>query len=107
MNYDFFINEYPRIDSINTKHLKEPNFLVKNPQYSISKSVLVFVLNDNTPDENNNFAENKHYQEKLVENIKLLRDRGRKVNLFYDSSILKVYEVVNQPKESKISDLLF
>lgn len=107
MNYDFFINEYPRIDSINTKHLKEPNFLVKNPQYSISKSVLVFVLNDNTPDENNNFAENKHYQGKLVENIKLLRDRGRKVNLFYDSSILKVYEIVNQPKESKISDLLF
>lgn len=107
MNYDFFINEYPRIDSINTKHLKEPNFLVKNPQYSISKSVLVFVLNDSTPDENNNFSENKHYQEKLVENIKLLRDRGRKVNLFYDSSILKVYEIVNQPKESKISDLLF
>ena len=107
MNYDFFINEYPRIDSINTKHLKEPTFLVKNPQYSISKSVLVFVLNDNTPDENNNFAENKHYQGKLVENIKLLRDRGRKVNLFYDSSILKVYEIVNQPKESKISDLLF
>ncbi|MBL0012534.1 MAG: hypothetical protein IPP30_01880 [Flavobacterium sp.] len=107
MNYDFFINEYPRIDSINTKHLKEPNFLVKNPQYSISKSVLVFVLNDNTPDENNNFAENKQYQEKLVANIKMLRNRGRKVNLFYDSSILKVYEIVNQPKESKISDLLF
>jgi hypothetical protein len=107
MNYDFFINEYPKIDSINTKHIKEPNFLVKFPQYSISKSVLVFVLNDNTPDENNNFAENKHYQEKLVENIKLLRDRGRKVNLFYDSSILKVYEIVNQPKESKISDLIF
>ena len=107
MNYDFFINEYPRIDSINTKHLKEPTFLVKNPQYSISKSVLVFVLNDNTPDENNNFAENKQYQEKLVANIKMLRNRGRKVNLFYDSSILKVYEIVNQPKESKISDLLF
>lgn len=107
MNYDFFLNEYPRIDSINTKHLKEPNFLVKNPQYSISKSVLVFVLNDNTEEENNIFAQNKQYQEKLVKNIKLLRDRGRQVNLFYNTKILKVYEIVNKPRESKISDLIF
>ncbi len=107
MNYDFFLNEYPKIDSINSKHLKEPDFLVKNPQYSISKSVLVFVLNDNTEEESNIFAANKQYQEKLVENIKLLKSRGRQVNLFYNTEILKVYEIVNQPGESKISDLIF
>jgi hypothetical protein len=107
MNYDFFLNEYPRIDSINTKHRKEPKFLVKNPQYSLSKSVLVFVLNENTTFEANGFAENKHYQRKLVMNIKLLRKRGRRVNLFYNTDILKVYEIVNEPSESKISDLIF
>jgi len=107
MNYDFFLNEYPKIDSINTKHLKDPNFLVKNPEYSISKSVLVFVLNDNTEKENNIFAENRQYQQKLVDNIKLLESRGRKVNLFYNTKILKVYEIVNSPKESRISDLIF
>lgn len=107
MNYDFFLNEYPKIDSINTKHLKDPNFLVKNPEYSISKSVLVFVLNDNTEEENNIFAENRQYQQKLVDNIKLLESRGRKVNLFYNTKILKVYEIVNSPNESRISDLIF
>ncbi|WP_298223297.1 hypothetical protein [Flavobacterium sp.] len=107
MNYDFFINEYPKIDSINTKHLKDPNFLVKNPQYSISKSVLIFVLKDDGPVENNIFAENKHYQKDLVKKIKLFRKRGRKVNLFYDTSVLKVYEIVNNPRESKVSDLIF
>ena len=107
MNYDFFLKEYPRIDSINTKHKKDPHFLVKNPQFSLSKSVLVFVLNENTTFEANGFAENKHYQKELVNSIKRFKRRGRQVNLFYDSDILKVYEIVNEPKESKISDLIF
>ena len=107
MNYDFFIHEYPAIDSINTKHKKDPTFLIKNPEYSLSKSVLVFVLSEDCIDEKNAFAENKQYQSKLVENIKLLRKRGRQVNLFYDSRILKVYEIINEPRESKISDLIF
>jgi len=107
MNYDFFLDEYPRIDSINTKHKKEPNFLVKHPEYSLSKSVLVFILNEKSKDENNIFAENKHLQKQLVENLYLFRKRGRKVTLFYDSKLLKVYEIVNNPRESKISDLIF
>jgi len=107
MNYDFFINEYPKIDSINKKHEKEPNFLVKYPEYSLAKSVLVFVLSENFIDEKNVFSENRQYQKLLVNRLKMLRKRGRKVNLFYDSEILKVYEVVNKPNESKISDLIF
>lgn len=107
MNYDFFINDYPRIDSINTQNRKDPMFLVKHPEYSLAKSVLVFVLSEDCIDEKNVFAENKHYQSKLIDNIKLLRRRGRTVNLFYKSKILKVYEIVNAPKQSKISDLIF
>lgn len=107
MNYDFFLNDYPRIDSINTKHKKDPNFLVKNPQYSLSKSVLVFVLNENAVDESNIFAENKQLQKQLIANIRLLHKRGRKVNLFYNTEILKVYEIVNDPGESKVSELIF
>lgn len=107
MNYDFFINDYPDIDSINTKHKKDPTFLIKNPEYSLSNSVLVFVLSEDCIDEKNAFAENKHFQSMLVDNIKLFRRRGREVNLFYNSRILKVYEIVNKPRESKTSDLIF
>lgn len=107
MNYDFFMKDYPRIDSINTAHRKEPNFLVKNPEYSLSKSVLVFVLKKSHADEKNTFAENKFIQDKLVNTIKLLRSRKRTVKLFYETEVLKVYEIVNEPGESKISDLIF
>ena len=107
MNYDFFLSEYTNIDEINTKHLKDPTFLIKNPQYSISKSILVFVINDKTKDENNIFSLNKHLKTTLINELKLLRKRGRKINLFYESKILNVYEIVNEPRESKISDLIF
>lgn len=107
MNYDFFVKDYPRIDSINTKNKKDPMFLVKHPEYSLAKSVLVFVLSEDCIDEKNVFAENKQYQSLLINNIKLLRRRGRTVNLFYKSRILKVYEIVNEPRQSKISDLIF
>ncbi len=107
MNYDFFLNDYPKIDLINTKHKKDPNFLVKNPQYSLSKSVLVFVLNETANNESNSFAENKQLQKELIANIELFKKRGRRVNLFYDSEILKVYEIINEPRESKISELIF
>lgn len=107
MNYDFFLNDYPRIDSINTAHKKNPLFLVKYPQYSLSKSVLVFVLKEDHNDENNYFAQNKHLQDKLLKNLTVLNKRGRKISLFYESKVLKVYEIINEPRESKISDLIF
>jgi hypothetical protein len=106
MNYDFFLSDYLKIDSINTKHIKDPNFLIKNPEYSLSKSVLVFVLNDKSKDENNAFSQNKHLKKSLIDELKLLRGRNREVNLFYKSKILNVYEIVNEPNESKISDLI-
>ena len=106
MNYSFFLEEYPRIDSINTKHKKDPMFVVRHPEYSLSKSVLVFILNEKYENENNTFPANKQ-QKQLLQNIGLLQKRGRQVRLFYDSEILKVYEIINEPQESKISDLIF
>lgn len=106
MNYDFFLDEYERIDSINQKHKKDPTFLIKNPEYSLSKSVLVFVLNEGK-DENNIFSINKQLKSSLLQEMNVLRGKGRKINLFYQSDILDVYEIVNEPKESKISDLIF
>lgn len=107
MNYDFFLQDYPEIDSMYFKFKKDPKFLVENPEYSVSKSLLVFVLNDNGNQEDNIFSLNKHLKKDLLHQIELLRKRGRKVNLFYESDILDVYEIINEPKESKISDLIF
>ncbi len=107
MNYDFFLHDYPEIDSMYFKYKKDPKFLVENPEYSVSKSVLVFVLRDDGNHEDNIFSLNKHLKQDLLHQIEMLRKRGRKVNLFYESNILDVYEIINEPKESKISDLIF
>jgi len=107
MNYDFFLDEYQNIDSINFKHRKDPKFLIKNPEYSLSKSVLVFVLNDSNKAENNIFSLNKELKSSLINELDVLKSRGRKVSLFYESKILNVYEIINEPQESKISDLIF
>lgn len=107
INYDFFINQYATIDSVYFKHQKDKRFVINNPEYSLSKSVLVFVLNDNNKVENNIYAKNKSLSPQLKNQLRLLKKRGRKINLFYESDILKVYEIVNEPKASKIHDLMF
>lgn len=107
MNYDYFLNDYPRVDSIHYANRKDPNFIRLHPEFNISKSVMVFVLSENSKVEKNVFAENKHYQDKLVQTIKKLRKKGRSIQTIYSSSILHVYEIVNEPEQSKINDLIF
>ena len=107
MNYDYFLEDYPKVDEIYFKNIKDPKFLLKNPQYALTKSVLVFVINENSKAENNIFSENKYLSTELMNELGMLRKRGRKISLFYDSKILKVYEIVNVPGESKITDLIF
>ncbi|MFD0779009.1 hypothetical protein ACFQZF_11470 [Flavobacterium myungsuense] len=107
INYEFFIEDYLKRDAIYFKNIKDPKFLVKYPKYTLTKSVLVFVLNDKSKTENNAFAANKNLNSLLKKRLKELKNRGRKINLFYNSDVLKVYEIVNEPEESKISDLIF
>jgi hypothetical protein len=42
-----------------------------------------------------------------MKQLQTLKNRGREVNVFYRSPLLTVYEVVNNPNESKISDIIF
>ena len=107
INYEFFIEDYLKRDAIYFKNKKDPNFLVKYPKYTLTKSVLVFVLNDKSKSEKNAFAANKSLNSLLIKRINELKNRGRKINLFYNTEVLKVYEIVNEPEESKIFDLIF
>ena len=68
---------------------------------------MVFILNDKNKDEKNAFSENKNLNADLNSQLRILKKRGRKINLFYDSKFLRVYEIVNEPRESKVSDLIF
>jgi hypothetical protein len=104
INYTDFMNDYPVQDSIYFKNLHNPKFFKKHPEYVLPKSVLLFVFNG-TPDM---YGEaNGDISKFLMTRLDTLKKRGRKVGLFYVSENVKVYEIVNEARESKIPDLIF
>jgi hypothetical protein len=106
INYEDFLMGYLESDSIYHTNRKKPKFLIDNPQYVIPKSVLVFVYHDNT-ETNNYFSDQNELEPLLLDQIKTLKKRGRKVTKFYKSPYVDVYEIVNEPKSSKIDDLIY
>lgn len=104
MNYEDFLNDYPKQDSIYFKNIRNPKFFKKNPQNVIPKSVLLFVFNSKEPSP---FAENDSLTKTLIKQMDILKKRGRRIELFYANKNFKVYEIINEPKSSKISDLIF
>jgi len=104
MNYSDFLYDYPRQDSIYFKNIGNPKFFKNNPQYVLPKSVLLFVF---SPEEAEMYGENGDISSKLMDQLKMLKKRGRKIELFYNNDDVKVYEIINEADESKISDLIY
>lgn len=104
VNYGDFMQDYPKLDSIYFKNIHNPKFFKKHPEYVLPKSVLLFVFNA-APDMYG--EENGDISDALSKQLDLLRSRGRKIGVFYASQNLKVYEIVNEPYQSKIPDLIF
>ncbi|RZJ35020.1 MAG: hypothetical protein EOO51_06960 [Flavobacterium sp.] len=104
MNYDDFIADYPKQDSIYFKNVKNTKFLKNNPQYVIPKSILLFVFKKNN---SRMYGDYVDLSPKLMKELTMLKNRGRKVRLFYDNKNIMVYEIVNEPDASRIPDLIF
>lgn len=107
MNYSDFIYDYPHQDSVYFKNINNPKFVKEHPDEIIPKSVLVFVFDEEKAADSEVYAENGELKPILMDQLALLKKRGRKVELFYDNDNVKVYEIVNEPKSSRISDLIF
>lgn len=107
MNYEDFLSQYLEKDAQYERIKKNKKIMQNNPDQILSKSVLVFVLDKNHPRDNSSFSENIKYYDPLMKQLQELKNRGREVNVFYRSPLLTVYEVVNNPNESKISDIIF
>ncbi|HLF52856.1 hypothetical protein [Flavobacterium sp.] len=104
MNYSIFLNDYLEQDSIYFKNIRNPKFFKKNPQNVIPKSVLLFVFINK---KSGTYNDNDALSQPLMNQLYLLKKRNRKVELFYINENFKVYEIINEPKSSKISDLIF
>ena len=129
INYDYFLANYPSRDAIFNKHKEDQHYLQKHPQIVLPNSVFVFVYNpakiaggnlvgkynhivtEKTNLEIDNpeshFSEGSRKTPQLLALINKLRQKGREIHLYYDSDIVKVYEIVNVPKMSKTEDLIY
>jgi hypothetical protein len=93
------------MDSINFRNKRNKIYLKNNPQYALTNSLLVFIKDDNKVIENK--SSKNALSTLLIVELQKLKKRGRTINLYYNSQLIKVYEIVNEPKNSKISDLIF
>lgn len=107
MNYDYFIAEYLTKDSIFTQNKKNKLFLANNPTERLPKSVLVFVINSSNKSEHNLFAENAKLTKSVLQTLQVLKQRGRRIQVFYKSDLVTIYEIINVPGASKMHDLVF
>jgi hypothetical protein len=129
INYDYFLDNYPRRDSIYNKNKGNPHYFKKHPEMVLPNSIFVFVYN---PDEIKSgnlvgkynsivtektnldidnaeslFSEGSRKTPRLLTLINNLNKKGREIHLYYHSDTVKVYEIVNVPKKSKTADLIY
>jgi hypothetical protein len=107
MNYDYFIANYLTKDSIYDKNKKNKLFLSSNPDVVLPKSVLVFVINATDKKEHNLYADNAKLTKTVLNTLQQLKQRGRTIQIFYQSNRITIYEIINVPGASKMRDLVF
>ena len=107
MNYDYFIADYLAKDQLYYKNKKNKLFLASNPDAILPKSVLVFVMNANLNNEHNLLADDAKLSHSVLMVLQNLKNRGRRIQVFYKTPRITVYEIVNEPGESKMHDLVF
>lgn len=106
IHYTDFTDNYLKRDAVYFKNKKNKKFLQKNPEYVLPKSVLVFIYKKGD-DKNNRIIVNCKISPLLLSKLKTLKNRGRKISVFYESSLIKVFEIENDPGQSKTDDLIF
>ena len=107
MNYDYFIANYLTQDSIYEKNKKNKLFLSNNPTAVLPKSVLVFVVNVTEKNEMNLYADNAKLSNTVLQTVQQLKQRGRTIQVFHQSNLITIYEIINVPGASKMHDLVF
>lgn len=106
INYTFFTSNYLDLDENYQLHKKDEQYLNEHPELIVPQSVFVFVYSESV----NNNLKNKidtSKQQNTLNTITTLKNRGRRVELFYNQPQLKVYQIINEEKSTKINDLLF
>lgn len=106
ITYRDFTSSYNERDSVYFANRKNKNFLRQNTEYILPSSLLVFVYNNVEKLEFNGVSVGNDLVLAVDNQLKILRSKGRVMNIFYQGKKLTVYEIVNNPGESRIDEML-
>ncbi|QYS91498.1 hypothetical protein JJC04_01395 [Flavobacterium covae] len=95
---DFLADHYMKVDYIYAKNIKRNKFLFKHPEFILPSSIFVFKYNAD---------EYKELNVEILDRIERLKLRNRKIKKIFDSNQLEVYEIINKPFSSQISNMVF
>ncbi|SPE77480.1 hypothetical protein FLACOL_01473 [Flavobacterium columnare] len=95
---DFLAAHYMKVDYIAAKNIKRKNFLFKHPEFILPSSIFVFKYNN---------PEYKELNVQILDRFRRLKLRERKIKKIFDSNQLEVYEIINKPFSSQISNMVF
>lgn len=106
ITYRDFTTSYMERDSVYFANRKNKIFLRQNTEYILPNSLLVFVYNDTERLEFNGASVENDLVLAVNQQMDKLRNKGREMRVFYQGSKLTVYEVVNNPGEARIEEML-
>ena len=108
INYDDFLKDYVKRDSIYKVIKENKELLLKYPQLVLPKSVFVFI-SDTTRITNEDFFLKTSGPTAISIEVQInhLRKRGTKITTFFQSPNLKVYEVSNTKNGSDLNKMIF
>lgn len=106
VNYDDFLSSYLNKDYLYFKHRKKIKYLQSHPEIVLPKSVIVFLYKKEAT-KINSLVESYKLSPQLKLQLEVLKSRGREINSIYSNEIFDVYEIVNEPNEARVENLIF
>jgi hypothetical protein len=106
ITYRDFVNTYSERDSIYFANKQDKVFLRENTRFILPNSLLLFVYSGVETLEFNGLVISNDLRANVSLQLELLRSRGREIKEFYISEHLLVYEIVNNPGQARIEEML-
>lgn len=98
---EFMSKEYLAKDALYAKHRDDDDYLKYNAEVVLSPSIIIYVYEDEYK------GENEFSKKELLERINVFKNRGRKVRTIHSCQFFTVYEIINKPNLSLISEMVF
>jgi hypothetical protein len=107
IHYENFLDDYIRRDCLYQKIKENETLLRENPQNILPNSVFIFVSENRDEENLSPLATPIETKKNILNNLKVLKNSGRKIEIFYTDKYLTVYEIVNKENSSRLDELIF